>query len=116
MKDMCGRLEDARLSKGLTQAALAGTLGITQPHYSKIAGAVVEPGSDLADRIEAWLADGAKGEATPRPASHVGLEIGELTRSIERQSRRLAGLLARHGIAAPRRGVRRSRRADAPRT
>ena len=110
MIDLVRRVEDNRIANGLTQTAAAKALGISQPHYSKLAGGVVPPGPGLVERMEAWVADSGPASsklAVDQTLITGGREILELTRSIERQSRRLASLLAAAGVTAPKRPIRR---------
>lgn len=105
MTDILDEMEERRLALGLTQFAVAQELGITQPHYSKVVGRAVPLVSDLQDRMAGWLKDRPPPPDAPRQDS----EILDLTRAIERQSRRLAVLLTRKGKAAPRRRLGRTR-------
>lgn len=105
MSKVLDDIEDIRLRLGLTQLAVAGPLGITQPHYSKVVGRAVALPDDLAQRMLAWTK-----EQKVEPLTEGGnREMLELTRSIERQSKRLATLLAQHGKAPTKRRVARTR-------
>lgn len=98
-------IEDIRLRLGVTQLAVARRLGITQPHYSKVVGRTATLPGDLAQRMLVWT----KEQTVPAPAREGDREMLELTRSIERQSKRLATLLAQQGRAPTKRRVGRTR-------
>ena len=104
------RLEGARLRAGLTQAAVSRELAISQPHYSKVAGGVVEPGQDLTTRIRSWLATHKAPERSGfnKAQFRARAEVLRLTKSIERQSRQLAQLLSSQGMTASRRQPKRT--------
>lgn len=97
-------IEDVRLRLGLTQLAVARRLGITQPHYSKVVGRTATLPDALAQRMLAWT----KTQTVQARAEEGDREMLELTRSIERQSKRLATLLAQHGRAPTKRRVART--------
>jgi hypothetical protein len=105
MSKILDDIEDVRLRLGLTQLAVARPLGITQPHYSKVVGRAAALPDDLAQRMAQWMEDQAVGTA----AKSGDREMFELTRSIERQSKRLATLLAGHGRVPAKRRVARTR-------
>jgi transcriptional regulator with XRE-family HTH domain len=105
MTKILDEIEDMRLRLGLTQLAVARSLGITQPHYSKVIGRTVGLSDHLALRMIAWTKD----QLVPAQADEENREMLELTRSIERQSKRLATLLAQHGRAPTKRRVTRTR-------
>lgn len=108
MSKILDDIEDIRLRLGLTQLAVARGLGITQPHYSKVVGRTATLSGDLAQRMRAWI----KEQTVPARARAGDREMLELTRSIERQSKRLATLLAQQGRAPTKRRVARTRSAD----
>ena len=105
MTEILDDIEDVRLRLGLTQFAVARELGITQPHYSKVVGRAAILSEDLAQRMRAWTKD----QAIAARAKKGDREMIELTRSIERQSKRLATLLAQQGRAPTKRRVARTR-------
>jgi len=105
MSNILDDIEDARMRLGLTQLAVARPLGITQPHYSKVVGRAAALPDDLAQRMAQWTKD----QAVETPVRNGDREMLELTRSIERQSKRLATLLAAHGRAPNKRRVARTR-------
>ena len=107
MSKILDDIEDRRLRLGLTQLAVARRLGITQPHYSKVVGRTATLPDDLAQRMRAWT----KEQTVPERAREGDREMLELTRSIERQSKRLATLLAQQGRAPTKRRVGRTRSA-----
>lgn len=108
MIDLLHRVEERRLGLGLTQAAVASSCGITQPHYSKVVGGQVRLTVDLEARLETWLA-GTPAAGTALDSSS---EIIALTREIVSNSRRLVWLLGQNG-----KGVsRRRRRASFPKS
>lgn len=88
MTDPGESVEDARIKLGMTQKALADRLGVSQAHYSKVAGNVVAPSSKLAERMTAWLE-----EVDARPLDGGQARARALARSIRQQSRELAALL-----------------------
>lgn len=98
-------IEDVRLRLGVTQLAVARRLGITQPHYSKVVGRTATLPDDLAQRMRAWTNE----QTVPVRELEGDREMLELTRSIERQSKRLATLLAQQGRAPTKRRVERTR-------
>lgn len=104
MTDLLHRVEERRLGLGMTQAAIAASCGITQPHYSKVVGGLVGLTGDLKARLETWLA----GVPAAEVALDANSEIIALTREIASNSRKLALLLARQGRGAPRRRPRAS--------
>lgn len=104
MIDILHRVEERRLGLGLTQAAVAASCRITQPHYSKVVGGLVGLTSDLEARLETWLAGAPAAKVTLDANS----EIIALTREIASNSRRLASLLAQQGRGTPRRRPRAS--------
>jgi len=89
MTDLSVSVENARISLGMTQQALAERLGISQAHYSKVANEAVEHSSALAERMTAWL----EGVGT-EPLTFKEQRARALARSIRKQSRELAALLA----------------------
>lgn len=105
MSNILDNIEDVRLRLGLTQLAVARPLGITQPHYSKVVGRTAALPDDLAQRMLTWTQE----QKLPPRAEDDDREMLELTRSIERQSKRLATLLAQHGRAPAKRRVVRTR-------
>ena len=105
MSKILDDIEDVRMRLGLTQLAVARPLGITQPHYSKVVGRAVALPDDLAQRMARWTKD----QTVEEPAKNGDREMLELTRSIERQSKRLATLLAQQGRAPAKRRVARTR-------
>lgn len=109
MTDLLHRVEERRLGLGMTQAAVAASCGITQPHYSKVVGGLVGLTGDLEARLETWLARAPAAEVALDSSS----EIIALTREIVSSSRRLASLLAQQGKGIPRRRSRSSSRKSA---
>lgn len=105
MSKILDDIEDVRMRLGLTQLAVARPLGITQPHYSKVVGRAAALPDDLAQRMVQWTKD----QTFEAPTTKGDREMLELTRSIERQSKRLATLLAQHGRAPTKRRVARTR-------
>lgn len=105
MSNILDNIEDVRLRLGLTQLAVARPLGITQPHYSKVVGRTASLPDDLAQRMLAWTQE----QELPPRSEDDDREMLELTRSIERQSKRLATLLAQQGRAPAKRRVARTR-------
>lgn len=89
MNDVSVSVEDLRISRGLTQKALADRLQVSQAHYSKVAGGLVKPSAAMAERMAAWLAEAGGSAPTPDRARAM-----MLSRSIRRQSRELAALLS----------------------
>lgn len=108
MSKILDDIEDLRLRLGLTQLTIARRLGITQPHYSKVVGRTATLPDDLAQRMRAWTTE----QTVPARTREGDREMLELTRSIERQSKRLATLLAQQGRAPTKRRVARTRSAD----
>ncbi len=90
---------------GLTQRDLAERLGVSQPHYSKVASETVKHSKDLGRRMSAWLE-----EVGTTPISLTEKRARQLSRSIREQSRELAALLAQAGANGSRRPVKRSTR------
>lgn len=105
MSNILDDIEDVRMRLGLTQLAVARPLGITQPHYSKVVGRAAALPDDLAQRMVRWTKD----QTVEPPVKNGDREMLELTQSIERQSKRLATLLAQHGRAPTKRRVARTR-------
>lgn len=87
-------VEIMRASRGLTQAALASRLGVSQAHYSKVVGRIVPLSTGLAERVRSWVDENASGTRL----SHSSAEMEELARSIRRDARRLAHLLRASGV------------------
>jgi transcriptional regulator with XRE-family HTH domain len=105
MSNILDDIEDVRMGLGLTQSAVAGALGITQAHYSKVVSRTAALSDDLAQRMLRWTKD----QGLQTPPAKGNREMLQLTRSIERQSKRLATLLAQQGRAPTKRGVARTR-------
>lgn len=107
MRDLLGRVEDRRLALGLSQRAVAERLSISQPHYSKVVGGIVQLTPTMAEAMAAWL-DSA---GAPRIGRNRRLSrVRALTRLIERQLRELNALLAEDGVEGGRRAPRPTRR------
>ena len=109
MADLIESVEEARLARGMTQAQLATSLGMSQPHYSKIANGSAKLTDEVAHRMQSWI------EGGEAPPSHeIGRQVRELTRSIQRQTRELAKLLrGQHGVGTGRAIRRVARKAGA---
>lgn len=90
---------------GLTQRDLAERLGVSQPHYSKVASEAVMHSERLGKRMSAWLE-----EVGTTPISPAERRVRQLSRSIREQSRELASLLAHAGGNGSRRPIRRTAR------
>lgn len=105
MSKILDDIEEIRIRLGLTQRAVALRIGIGQPHYSKVIGRAVALPDDLARRMTEWTKD----QTLPTRTSKKDREVLELTRSIERQCRRLSAVLAQQGRAPARRHVSKTR-------
>lgn len=82
-------VEKARKAAGITQAAMAATVGMTQGHYSKVASGKVPAGRKAVDAFSAWL----EHRATPIAASGARqLELKRLATAIAMQCIELARL------------------------
>lgn len=106
MSEIIDEVERRRLESGLSQAAVAMRLGISQPHYSKVVGGVVALTDHLVGLMAAWL------KANPVAVVHDGDRrdrIRMLSRSIERDLRQLNRMLAEEGRGPGRRGPRPTR-------
>lgn len=103
MTELLHRLEDRRLELGLTQKDLGRTLGVSQPHYSKMVGGTVPVTPERARKIEEWLRGSP---STPARRSGPNERVRDLVRSIEGNLRELNRLLGDAG--SKRRGPRRS--------
>lgn len=104
MTDLGESVVDARVRLGMTQKTLAARLGVSQAHYSKVAGRVVQPSSELADRMKEWFEEIG---ATPLDGKQA--RAITLARSIRQQSRELAELLRSTASGGALRPVRRAR-------
>ncbi len=105
MTGVVDEVERRRLDAGLSQKAVAARLGITQSHYSKVVGGVVTLTESLTALMTDWL------NANPAPAmlsSDSSRQIRELSRSIERDIRRLNNLLSAEGRGPSRRAPQRT--------
>ena len=61
-------IKTKRLARNLTQAQVAGALGISQEMLAMIESGKEEPGGPLAERIRRWLrSGGAKGRSVRGP-------------------------------------------------
>jgi transcriptional regulator with XRE-family HTH domain len=89
MIDPRPRVEAARLASRLSQAQLAGLLGVTQGHYSKVVTAKVPLSEALRLRMQDWL--GAQGDGTAR--SDARHRMQELAASIRRECMELMHLV-----------------------
>lgn len=92
MSNLMARLEQARIAARLTQHQLAGKLGVSQGHYSKVVTARVPLGDSLRNNVEAWL----KAQGTDVVGSNVTKRMQELASSIRHECNelmQLAGLL-----------------------
>lgn len=100
--DLLEKVEQARLERRFTQSAVAETLGITQPHYSKIVRGAVTLTADMHDAMTGWL---DRNPPDPKSSSD---ELLRLTQRIERDVARLNRLLALEGRRPPKRPRSRS--------
>lgn len=100
-------VEEQRLKLGLTQRAVARALGISQPHYSKIAAGQASASPELAERAATWL---GQQEPSAVLSKADASRIRELTRSIEHQLRELNKILDVLGVGNVRRVISRTRR------
>lgn len=91
MTEVTQDVERRRLEVGLSQKAVAARLGISQPHYSKVVGGVVTLTDDLASLMAEWL---NSNPVAVMPSGDRRLRIRELSRSIERDLRRLNSLIS----------------------
>lgn len=105
MNDVTISVEDLRISRGLTQKALADRLQVSQAHYSKVAGGLVKPSTAMVERMSDWVKE--MGASAPTPDRSRAMM---LSRSIRRQSRELAALLAAPSGAGALRPVGNGRR------
>lgn len=107
MSEFLDRVEQRRLDAGLTQAAAAQSLGITQPHYSKVVGGVAALTPGLEERLRIWLEkDLPVGQDLARRRDERA-RIKELSRSIQRNVRELNALVGSRRMPPARRGGRR---------
>ena len=91
--------ERLRRAHGMTQLDLAARLGISQAHYSKVAGGLVPLSEGLAERMAAWVSE--VGDRKLAAASRGrDARVRELSKSIQRQCRQLADLIAAADMAA----------------
>lgn len=96
---------------GLTQKDLAERLGVSQPHYSKVASEAVMHSKKLGERMSAWLEEVGTTSISPTER-----RVRQLSRSIRDQSRELASLLAHAGANGSRRPVTRAKRTPSVRS
>lgn len=100
--DLILRLEARRSELGLTQLAVATSLGVSQPHYSKIIGGIVPLTDRRADEIESWLRAHV-GTDRVTVGREANVRIRQLARSIEKQLRELNHLLEKESVLVRRR-------------
>lgn len=98
MTDPRERVEHARLKARLSQAQLAGTLEITQGHYSKVMSGKVRLSADLRERMLAWL----HSQSEPVGEEQIAWRMQQLAASIRSECMELMQLagLASGGRAA----------------
>lgn len=82
-------VERKRAEARLTQHAVARALGVSQAHYSKVVGRIVNLSPSLAERMQHWLAS----DSSEREIVVTENEIEALARSIRADARRLAQLV-----------------------
>lgn len=90
--ELMSEAERQRRAAGLTQAAVATVLGMTQGHYSKLISGKVEPGPKAVASARRWLE--GKPSVPPSPDAREA-EIRRIAAEIAMQCIRLTELTAR---------------------
>lgn len=85
-------VDGQRRAAGLTQAAFAAVVGMTQGHYSKLVSGRVEPGPKAIANVRRWL-DGRL--TVPRSQDEREAEMRRIAADIAMQCMRLTELATR---------------------
>jgi transcriptional regulator with XRE-family HTH domain len=87
------RVESRRRERGLSQAVVAASCGMTQGHYSKLARGRVPPGARARDALRGWLDSRDRGPGSSRGSAR----LRALAESIRRDCAELARLAGLEG-------------------
>ena len=81
MTDVVTSVEARRHRDGVSQSAVAASIGVTQGHYSKIASGKVPVSPNAARAMEAWLSD----RSEPVVGGDASKRMRQLAGAIRRQ-------------------------------
>lgn len=89
MRDVLSTVEEVRFRARLSQGHVAGALGVTQGHYSKVVSRRVPLSNRLKGRMEEWLAT----QEARDVGGQASIRIHQLAASIRRQCMELMHLV-----------------------